>query len=279
MEFKLLAQGLLKDLEKVQQTTPVILKQSHISILLCRKLLTKYRREIVTNGFESKKDEIIFFKEIKQVPLFRLIYYKEVLRVEKNFPKGSDRKKKKFIEEQLMRYQNFFSKNFDFGQYIESQNTHFDEYYFTRKFNDEFPVISSSFIIEDVDFNTPKDVNLGQLRAYMLMVKYLNKKRASLRNNKRFSSIKHNSGLVWTGSYAAFVELTYGLKTIGVLNNGATEIKRVIEELGDFLGVSKGNHSRTYNEIKSRKSSRVKFFDKISESLLQKMDDEDGLDM
>ena len=120
---------------------------------------------------------------------------------------------------------------------------------------------------------------LAQFKAYGLAVVYLKDKLKRLNSSKNGKTINTKSPeLFWTGSYAAFVELAYGLQTMGYFNNGNADIKRVIKGLGSFLQVTDGNHSRTYNELKSRKGSQIKFFEETGKKLLQKMDDEDGLD-
>ena len=279
MELNQAAQKLLTELESIQESTPAILDHSRLSIISCRKLLTKFRHEITTKGFQSVEAEIAFFKQIKQVPLSRLIYFKEIHQFETYFPKGLIGKKKRFIKKQLNTYNEFFLSNIDFGQYIELNYTHFDEYYYTRKSNKELPVLESNIYLVDSEFNTPKDTLLAQFKAYGLVVVYLKNRLKKLKNSKRGSNSKSQiSKLLWTGSYAAFVELTYGLQTMGYFNNGNIDIKQVIKELGTFLQVAEGNHSRTYNELKSRKGSQIKFFEETGKKLLQKMDDEDGLD-
>lgn len=273
MELKLLAQHLLRDLDKIEKNTPTIYKRVHLSILLCRRVLAQYRAEIIEKGFSSVQDEIVFFKHTKQIPLSRLIYYKEVHYLEAYLLKSSKLVQKKNLKKQLNRYHSFFLKNMDFVQYIETEQTHLDDYYFTRKSNKELPIMGFNLVLEDPDFNTPKDVMLAQFKAYRMAIEYVNEVLCCLANKNGVSSKK--SSLTWTGSFAAFVELSYGLKTVGCLNNGQVEIKKIIEELSVFLGVTLGNYSRTYNELKMRKNSRVKFLDEICERLLQKMDDED----
>ena len=86
-----------------------------------------------------------------------------------------------------------------------------------------------------------------------------------------------NTALKWTGSYSSFVELIYGCEAMNCFNNGNTTITEIIEVLGDFLSIKRGNPSRTYNEIKNRKNFRNKFFNEAGQKLLNKMDKEDGI--
>ena len=109
----------------------------------------------------------------------------------------------------------------------------------------------------------------------LIDVNYINKRRSKIEN--RITDFIENK-LIWTGTYAGFIEFVYGCQAMGYFNNGNAETSKIVEILGDFLGIEKGNPSRTYNEIKYRKSSRIKFFEETGQKLLRKMEDEDGLD-
>ncbi|TYQ00207.1 RteC protein [Tenacibaculum adriaticum] len=279
MELKKEIEELLRELEYIHQSDAQILKKNCLSIISCRNLLTKFRKKVFKTGFNSVKEEIDFFKRVKQVPLSKLIYYKEIYEFETFLPKESNDKQKEFIKKQLKRYDDFFLTNIDFGQYMQMNHTHFDEYYFTRKPNKDFPIIGFGFFSENIEFNTPKDVTLAQFKAYDLAVKYLKRELKMLSERKRgLTSINEENDLFWTGSYASFVEMTYGIHAMGCLNNGNIDIRKIIDQLGMFLQITGGNYSRTYNELKSRKGSQIKFFEEAGKKLKQKMDDEDGLD-
>ena len=78
MQLNRAAEKLLRELDDIQQSSPAILDQTRLSIITCRNLLSDFRQEVITKGFQTVADEINFFKNIKQVPLSRLIFNKEI---------------------------------------------------------------------------------------------------------------------------------------------------------------------------------------------------------
>ena len=78
MEKKLLAKELLNELESIHSTTLDIIKQADLSIVLCRNLLSKFKKMVLTSDCKDQTKEIEFFKEIKQIPLSNLIYFSDI---------------------------------------------------------------------------------------------------------------------------------------------------------------------------------------------------------
>ncbi len=89
MELKILSKELQNELESIQHTTLNIIKQSDLSIILCRNLLSKFKKYILKNKFINVNSEIVFFRQIKQVPLSNLIYFFELKSFEAQFPRGN----------------------------------------------------------------------------------------------------------------------------------------------------------------------------------------------
>ena len=52
MKLKLLSDNLILELEKLEKDSLDILGISNTAIILCRNLLTSYKKHIVKNGFE-----------------------------------------------------------------------------------------------------------------------------------------------------------------------------------------------------------------------------------
>ena len=67
MEKKLLAKELLNELESIHSTTLDIIKQADLSIVLCRNLLSKFKKMELTSDCKDQTKEIEFFKEISAV--------------------------------------------------------------------------------------------------------------------------------------------------------------------------------------------------------------------
>src|SRR5690606_1704570 len=87
---------------------------------------------VIDHGFRDIRHEIRFFKEIKVVPMSNLIYYAEASSCIANKPKNHLPERLKYIKKQIVRVDSFLTKQIDFLVYMESKDTHLDQYYFTR---------------------------------------------------------------------------------------------------------------------------------------------------
>ncbi|PQV51448.1 RteC protein [Jejuia pallidilutea] len=270
MDFEAQNNKLLKQLEEIKYSSTGIIERSNKSIIICRNLLNTYRKTIATIEFDSIQHEIYFFKTIKQVPFSQLIYYSEIRSFEIQFPKADRTEQSKFLKKKLGKLNRFFLYNMDFVQYIESKHTHLDEHYFTRNYLDQTPITSSKFYFQDPDFCTPYDLLFGKLKAYHRFINYLQDKLSHIEkaNNNNSTTPPYQPELEWTSSKTALTELIYALHHNRVINNGKSDIKDIASALEKVFHFQLGDYYKTFAEIKTRKISRTKFLDDLSEGLL-----------
>ncbi|WP_055436665.1 RteC domain-containing protein [Lacinutrix algicola] len=272
MDFELQNKKLLDDLYSIKHNTKTIIERSNQTILSCRNLLHSFKKEIVKNGFKSVNDEIIFFKVVKQIPLIHLIYFSEVRSFEIQFPKGDTQLQQKHIKKKLGKLNRFFLYNIDFGQYIQSNQIHLDQQYFTRDYFDNLPITSSKFYFQDPDFCTPYDMLLGKLKANYQLIDYLQNRLVTTKQiNGNSINTTDQVELQWTSSKTALTELIYALYHGRAINNGKTDIKVIASTLEKVLHFDVGDFYKTFSDIKSRKISRTKFLDDLSTGLLSHM--------
>ena len=273
MKLKLLSDNLILKLKELENDSLDILSTSNRAIILCRNLLTKYREHIVKNGFENTQDEIEFFKNTKQPTLTNLIYYSEVRSFEIQFPKVNEDAQKKYIKKKINKLNRFFLYNMDFGQYIKSNNTHFDKQYYTREYFDNFPITSSKFYFQDPEFSTPRCMLLGKFKAYNLFIIYLQNRLIDKNKSLNFdpNALNSDMSLQWTSSKTALTELIYALHHSRSINNGNADIKEIAIMFQKILHFDIGDYYKTFSEIKSRKISRTKFLDDLASGLLSHM--------
>ncbi len=263
----------------IQESRSNFLEQANLGYVLCTKTLGNLRKIIETQGLKTSEEEIYFFKSIKVEPMKYLIYYTEVRSCELRMPKAGKVQQLKYLNLQIKKVNTFFSRHAELLLYMENGHTHFDDYYFTRGHMEQTALIKSYPYYKDPLFNTSHDEIRARIKGLDLYVAYLKKKKENIEETRNKNVLKKGFGkLSWTGSYTAFVEMAYGCQAMGFFNNGNAGIIEIIEELGDFLNIDRGNPSRTYNEMKARKGSQIKFFEDTGQKLRRKMDDEDGLD-
>jgi hypothetical protein len=81
----------------------------------------------------------------------------------------------------------------------------------------------------------------------------------------------------WTGSKVDLTEMVYGFQASGCINNGNIDLKEFAIFLGTMFNVEiDSNLYGNYSDIKSRKVSKTRFINTMSEKLIEKMDDEDS---
>jgi len=276
MELKLLSKELQNELDCIGHTTLNIIKQSDLSIILCRNLLYKFKKHVVKNEFTNVDSEIIFFKEIKQVPLSNLIYFSELRSFETRFPRGNNEVQKKFINKKINKLNRFFVYNMDFVQYIEQGKVYQDDRYFIRAYFNKLNVTQSKYYFRDPDFSTSHDLLLAKIIANKNLIVYLE---ARFKNIGRLNGAKVKSPVKtfqWTAPKAAMVELIYALDDYKAINNGKSSLQEIATVFQYVFNVDLGDFYKIYFEIKTRKISRTKFLDDLSRGLISKMDKDDN---
>ncbi len=274
MDFKPFIESLLVDLTDARRNIPNIIKRTNHSIQLCHTLLSLFKKSILKDGFALVEKEIEFFKEIKTVPSSQLIYHSHIRSFELEFPIGNEDAQRKFIKKRLNQLNHFYSSHIDFGEYIESGRTHFDEHYFTRKYLNSFPIISPHIYFHDPDFSTPKDILLAEFKAFSLFAGYLQNRMIDTSKNYIDNPRVLNThlNLQWTSTKAALTELIYALHYNRVINNGNADIKEIALAFQQVLHFDLGDFYKIFTEIKSRKMSRTKFLDDLASGLQSHMD-------
>lgn len=270
MDFDKQNKELLEKLDEIKYKSKSIVERSNQSIIISRNILNSYKKKVVTNGFRSIDKEIEFFKKIKPVPFSQLIYYSEIRSFEIQFPKVDSNEQRKYIKKKLGKLNRFFLYNIDFSQYIEAKQTHLDIQYFTRNYFDNLPITSSKFYFQDPDFCTPYDMLLSKFKAYNRFINYLeirlkNKKKSK---NNEVPELTNQVELQWTSTKTDLTELIYALHHSRVINNGKSDIKEIAKALESVLNFDIGDFYKTFGEIKTRKISRTKFLDNLSEGLI-----------
>lgn len=274
MEFEEKNSELIKQIEDIKNNYAGIIECSNKSIILCRKLLSEFKKIIVANGFESLQDEVDFFKRIKQVPFSQLIYYSEVRSFEIQFPKGDRDAQLKFVKKKINKLNRFFLYNLDFGQYVKCGATHFDKAYYTRDHLDTYHITTSKFYFQDPDFSTPRDMLLGKFNAYTSLVNYMDQKKHFIkkRMNGNIVNIKAKEKIPWPFTNTDWVELLYALNASGMAKQKGLSIIKLSKNLQEIFDFTPKEIYKTFQDIKNRKNSRTLFLDQLTASLLSEMD-------
>jgi len=273
MNFEILLQKLFSDLKDIKSQNIEIISQSNLSIVACRQVLSQMSQVISTTCFIQEKDEITFFKKIKAQPLSQLIYFSEIRSIEIQYPKASLTDQKQYLEYKIRKANKFFNYNIEFIQYVSDKKVHYDALYFTRKNYNTLNITDTKNYYRAPEFSTSHDILLAKVKAFNLLISYLQNRLHNLLNpNAPIQDIHKKSRLKWTSSKVALTELIYALHSSGAINSGAVDLRELATVAERIFNVELGDYYRTYLEIKMRKSGRTKFIDRLKDSLEERIE-------
>ena len=237
------------------------------------KEIFKWLKEHV---FKSLQEEIYFFKELKPRMVSKLLYYKELLNLESSLP-PSKKNKRKHYEELLSKIHQYVVSNREFYQYYRSRTTVKDDDLFVRRSYKDIVRDDCSLINFDSKLCTSHDFNVAIIIANDMFTSYLENKLDELNGKCKFNVSQIDHKFNWTGTKVDLTEMVYGLQATGSINNGNFDLKEFAIFLGTMFNVEiDSNLYGNYSDIKSRKVSKTRFINTMSDKLIEKMDNEDS---
>lgn len=249
------------------------LKRNHLIIKAIEKELYKLKEFIIKYSFKNKNEEIYFFKKIKPRLFSKLLYYRNVYKIEINLPNGSNKTIEEYYYKELDKLKDYYDFNKEFINYFRSDANFLDEIYFIRE-TDNCDIVHEYFFMDrDPRFFTIGDVQVSKMLANNQLEKYLNNKIGELINNDENNDIP-KVRLTWTGSKIDLIELIYAIDTIKCINNGNINLKQIKEYFEIVFNLDIGpNISRAFYDMRIRKD-KTPFLDKLREHLSDRIDEE-----
>ena len=251
------------------------LQVAQLAIKVLINILEKLKTACLKYNFESKSEEIEFFRDIKPLFAGKLIYYNEIYNIEISKPFGSEKTLRKYFNNQLLKLENFFKDNLEFYRYYRRGNSSLDKKYFLRGKYDVRFSIDSFYFQADQRFCTSHDYKVAQIVANDKIKLYLESEIAKLDNIEIQMQKETTKSLKWTASKVALTELLFALHTEGVFNHGKTELKELASFFETVFQIELGQFHKTFLEIRERKSDRTKFINALREKLLIRMEEAD----
>lgn len=255
-----------------------VINNSLTMVTRLEEILKELQRQVITYTFASKEEEISFFKEQKPEILSRLLFYDKIYQIESKFPNGSDDVVIAYLNEKLDNLTYFFNRNLDFYQYYRSKSTIYDEYYFMRGRADVRLCSDSSRFDRDPNFSTGFDYKVAKILANEMLRIFLNKRLQNIGKEKHLEEsraryLKHP--VSFTGKKIVLIEIGYALASAGYINHGNIEIKEVMDYLGAVFNIDLGDYYAAYVGMKGRQD-RTKHLNKLSQLLMERMDEDDA---
>ena len=264
---------------ELETDSPVCLAEMAIPIVF--GVLEMLKSDIKNNGFPSIEEEIHFFKHVKPLFLSKLIYYNRIYKIETRKPQCGKKMLRKYFRKEQKRINLYFEDNLDFHKYVKSSDNCQDRKYFTRGKFDIKQCLNSSYFSSDMHFNTSHDNKSATILSNELILIFLESSISQLKHSKRIDLLARKEEFVpkntlsWTAKKVALIELIYALFIDGAFNNGNADLTEIVKAFEIAFQIDLGNFSRTFSEIKSRKMSRIKYLEVLTEKLISKMDESD----
>lgn len=245
------------------------------SIRLLISALERLKSFFLKYKFESKSEEIYFFKNLKPVFVSKLMYYNDVYNYTTNQPKGGEKVLRRFYRSELEKLKCYFDENIEFYRYYRTASTFLDNKYFIRGKYDIKLTLDNFYFQADHRFTTTHDFKVARILANDLLQIYLESEIAKLELREERPTMTAEKSLKWTSSKVALTELIYALHAEGVLNYGKSDLKEVVRLFEDSFGIDLGHYHKTFLEIRERKSERTKFLSSLRDTLIKRMEDAD----
>jgi len=172
-----------KELKKVDLTNHDAIIKAEKSITLIDAGLKELRKFVTTNPFNSKQDEIDFFKKMKPEIVSKLIYFVSIYDIESKRPKGGTKEQTIYFETEIKKLQDYYNENNTFYQYYKREETYSDKQYFLRK-NKTIRIHMDCFgSYMDDDFAANLDTTYAKFRGYKLAIQYFKNEIEKLSEN------------------------------------------------------------------------------------------------
>lgn len=243
-------------------------------IIFIEDILRQLTEWLQNHVFDSIQEEIIFFKEIKSNIVAKLIFYKEILLLVATLPLDKSKRIKHF-DKKLDAIHKFHRKNKEFIKYVKSQSTHFDELYFSRKQHKDLFLNDCSVIIHDTKICTSHEYLLAEIIAYEQLALHIENRMDSLKKSAAASKNQIQSNLHWTAKKIDLIELIYALHEAKVFDNGQADIKEITNIFEKAFQIDLGdNITRSFIDIKNRKSDQTRFLNQLQNVLETKIDND-----
>lgn len=173
---------LLMELVTCWQQPHVESDQVEAAFLVTKKYCETLKHRVWADGFSDESEEIYFFKNAQPEFTGRLMYYsiiyEALLSVPQNIADATE-----FWQQERLRFSRFIRKHVDFVQYMDGEESYFDEHYFLRR--NKGPLLSAAAkIYECCEDHTSHNALAAQLFAEHKYYEYTRWKLIRLQENQ-----------------------------------------------------------------------------------------------
>jgi hypothetical protein len=234
--------------------------------------IDQIKEKLKTCTFKNIADEVYFFKFVLPPTLALYIYYTDKMEWDRIIRQGSPECRYKFVDRIYSQAETFRKEYSVFCDYHRDGKTDLDHLYFLR----DSPINRETKyqLRRIIDPSSPPlhCELLARLIAYSKMEHEVSI--SIMESEGALPPVKTGKlKLRWTGKQIDLIELVYGLKETGSLNNGKATLKDIFDFFAEAFEVDLGNTSRLFQDIMTRKAGFTIYLDLMKEKLIQRIED------
>lgn len=234
-------------------------------IRACQNRVHEFVRE---NPFEDEAEEIAYHKLLYPELRALHIFSAEKYLLNKDRPAAAVADIRAYYGGQLQLIFAYIRRYEFLYQYYRLEADELDGIYFTAKGN-RGSVLLPVLAEPDAGHTTEAGYLFARFMSYEMLFAYV-ADRLRTDDARPFR---------WTGESLNLVELLHGIHLTGQLNNGEVGIVELFKGMGEFLGVELGIPKKGLDGLMKRKKlSRTHYTDRVRDSLVKRMDEEDDWD-
>jgi len=263
--------------EQLQQaaiTEEPYLHKAERSYHIIQSAIAELKNFITDYTFKSPEEEVRFFKEIKPMFQSRLIYWAEMIQIESDKPPGPKKFLRNYYILSITLLRTFLERNRSLYKYYKLQRSNNDHLLFLNG-NNTCVLIHEYDLDLDHSFTRINSVKLSKIIAYESLIEHLQLLIHKLENPAitKDHAEPMTTGLSWTDSKSAIIELIYAIHARGAVNGGKVELKQLVRVFEHIFNIRVGNFYRIFTDFTIRKKNRTPFLDALKENFNKKLDE------
>lgn len=262
-----------QELIRLEASTENSFKRWQGAVAIVESSLAAIKEFFQNYEYSNLEEEIDFFKNILPDFLSELIFYTNLLRIERKMPEGGISVIKKYYERELASITRYYKQHQDFYEYYRTNAVYLDDKYFLRGGRTPSLVTDPYFLILDQSICTSGSLIISTILAYQQLKQYLIEQLNGLVTRTKLVD-STDYGIKWTDTRAALEEMVYAWYFKGSFNNGQVELKKLYEYVAYRLGVQPGNIYKSKQDFYGR-SNLSAYIDLLRKRYREGMEDTD----
>ncbi|AWL77983.1 RteC domain-containing protein [Capnocytophaga canimorsus] len=258
--------------QKVSFLPESCVEESLQMMSLLSDMLKELKIYVLDNGFDSQKEEIIFFRDVKPVVQGKWLFYHQLYQWEAVTSVLSKAHLKDFFVQQGKKIEKDFKiclKQNPFYNYYLSENHSWDDRYFVRyQINVDTEGLPENMLNFDADFSTYYDFLVAQILCKKQLGEYFSNRITDLEGSLQ----EVVTDLEWTATKNDLIELVYALQHIKAISYGKMSINKIIAVFGKIFNIDLKDSHHAFHRMKTRAKSKTAFLDELKKTLEEYMD-------